>query len=80
VTDPAFTAAGAVSVPVRAGGISVHAGRMLHGSPHNMSDKQRRILFMQCPGPARAFKRRSVFLCKSVLYDTFEWARRALNS
>jgi ectoine hydroxylase-related dioxygenase (phytanoyl-CoA dioxygenase family) len=47
VTDPAFNAEGAVSVPVRAGGISLHAGRMLHGSPHNHSDKPRRILFMQ---------------------------------
>ena len=47
VTDPSFTAEGAVSVPVRAGGISLHAGRMLHGSPHNLSDKNRRILFMQ---------------------------------
>jgi hypothetical protein len=33
-----------------------------------------------CPGPARAFKRRSVSLYKSVLYDAFTWARRALNS
>jgi phytanoyl-CoA hydroxylase len=47
VTDPTFTAEGAVSVPVRAGGISLHAGRALHGSPHNLSDRPRRILFMQ---------------------------------
>ncbi len=47
VTDPSFTAEGAVSVPVRAGGISLHAGRTLHGSPHNLSDRPRRILFMQ---------------------------------
>ena len=47
VTDPSFSAEGAVSVPVKAGGISLHAGRMLHGSPHNMSDKPRRILFLQ---------------------------------
>ena len=31
------------------------------------------------PGPARAFKRLSVFLCKSVLYGAFVWARRAPN-
>ena len=47
VTDPDFTAAGAVSVPVKAGGISLHAGRMLHGSPHNLSSTPRRIMFMQ---------------------------------
>ena len=47
MTDPAFTAEGAVSVPLRAGGISLHAGRTLHGSPHNMSDRPRRVLFLQ---------------------------------
>ena len=31
------------------------------------------------PGPARAFKQLSVFLCKSELYGAFVWVRRALN-
>ena len=47
VTDQNFTAAGAVSVPVQAGGITLHHGRALHGSPHNFSDKPRRIMFIQ---------------------------------
>ena len=36
-----------MSVPVRAGGMSLHHGRTLHGSPHNMSSRQRRVLFLQ---------------------------------
>jgi hypothetical protein len=31
------------------------------------------------PGPVRAFKHLSVFLCKFVFYGVFVWARRALN-
>jgi phytanoyl-CoA hydroxylase len=47
VTEPAFGAAGAVTVPVRAGGISLHHGRTLHGSPSNGSSQPRRIMFIQ---------------------------------
>jgi hypothetical protein len=32
------------------------------------------------PGPPGAVKRLNVFLCESVLYGAFVWARRALNS
>jgi hypothetical protein len=35
--------------------------------------------FVDCPGLAKAFKHLRVFLCKSVLYGVFVWARRALN-
>ena len=33
-----------------------------------------------CPGPPGRLSALSVFLCKSVLYGVFVWARRALNS
>jgi hypothetical protein len=37
--------------------------------------------FSHCPGrPGRALSALSVFLCKSVFYGAFVWARRALNS
>jgi hypothetical protein len=33
-----------------------------------------------CPGPPGRLSALSVFLCKSVFYGAFVWARRALNS
>jgi hypothetical protein len=36
--------------------------------------------FSDCPGPPGRLSAPSVFLCKSVLYGVFVWARRALNS
>ena len=33
-----------------------------------------------CPGPPGRLSALSVFLCKSVSYGVFVWARRALNS
>ena len=33
-----------------------------------------------CPGPPGHLSTLSVFLCKSVFYGAFVWARRALNS
>ena len=46
VTDPAFNPDEAVSVTVKAGGITLHHVRMLHGSKPNYSDKPRRMLFI----------------------------------
>lgn len=44
VTDPNFTADGAVPIEVKAGGISIHHVRTLHGSTPNTSSKPRRLL------------------------------------
>ena len=46
ITDPAFRANGAVPVTVRAGGITLHHVRMVHGSRPNRSDKPRRMFFI----------------------------------
>jgi len=46
ITDPAFTPDGAVSVTVKAGGITLHHVRMVHGSRPNLSDKPRRMFFI----------------------------------
>ena len=46
ITDPTFKPDGAVSVKVKAGGITLHHVRMLHGSKPNRSDKARRMLFI----------------------------------
>ena len=35
---------------------------------------------LYCPGPPGRLSALSVFLCRSVFYDVFVWARRALNS
>ena len=35
--------------------------------------------FDDCPGPPGRLSALSVFLCKSVFYGAFVWARRALN-
>lgn len=47
VTDPAFSDKTAVSIMVKAGGITIHHVRMLHGSMVNMSDHPRRLLLFQ---------------------------------
>jgi len=45
VTDPSFAPVGAVPVTVKAGGITLHHVRTLHGSVPNRSDKPRRMFF-----------------------------------
>ena len=47
VTDRRFRAEGAVAVEVKAGGISIHHVRMLHGSAPNTSNRRRRLLIFQ---------------------------------
>jgi ectoine hydroxylase-related dioxygenase (phytanoyl-CoA dioxygenase family) len=47
VTDPAFSDKTAVPVMVKAGGITIHHVRMLHGSVANTSSKQRRLMLFQ---------------------------------
>ena len=47
VTDPNFSAGNAVPVQVKAGGISIHHVRTLHGSAPNNSSKPRRLLLLQ---------------------------------
>ena len=46
ITDPAFSADGAVSVTVNAGGITLHHVRMVHGSKPNQSQRPRRMFFI----------------------------------
>ena len=49
VTEPDFTGDGAVPIELKAGGISIHHVRMLHGSAPNTSGKPRRLLLcMYC--------------------------------
>ncbi len=47
VTDPDFSSDNAVPVQVKAGGISIHHVRTLHGSAPNNSSKPRRLLLLQ---------------------------------
>lgn len=47
VTDTDFTPDGAVPIELKAGGITVHHVRALHGSAPNTSDKSRRLLLFQ---------------------------------
>jgi ectoine hydroxylase-related dioxygenase (phytanoyl-CoA dioxygenase family) len=47
VTDPNFNPDNAVPVEVKAGGISIHHVRTLHGSAPNTSNKPRRLLLYQ---------------------------------
>ncbi len=47
VTDPNFTPEGAVPIELKAGGISIHHVRMLHGSAINTSNRPRRLLLAQ---------------------------------
>ncbi|MAI42810.1 MAG: phytanoyl-CoA dioxygenase family protein [Candidatus Azotimanducaceae bacterium] len=46
VTDPKFEPNRAVSLKVKAGGITLHHVRMVHGSKPNESDKSRRMFFI----------------------------------
>jgi len=46
VTDPTFTQDGAATVTVKAGGITLHHVRMLHGSRPNNSNVSRRMFFI----------------------------------
>lgn len=46
VTEPAFRPDGAKPIEVKAGGITLHHVRMLHGSLPNRSEKPRRMLFV----------------------------------
>jgi len=47
VTDPAFRPDGAVPITLKAGGISLHHVRLLHGSAPNRSPHPRRLLLFQ---------------------------------
>lgn len=47
VTDPGFSDAAAVPITLRAGGISIHHVRLLHGSAPNRSTQPRRLLLFQ---------------------------------
>lgn len=47
VTDPAFKPDHAVPIILRAGGISIHHARTLHGSAPNRSPRARRLLLFQ---------------------------------
>ena len=47
VTDPNFSSDNAVPVQVKAGGISIHHVRTLHGSAPNSSSNPRRLLLLQ---------------------------------
>lgn len=47
VTEPDFTAEGAVPIQIKAGGISIHHVRLLHGSAANTSNTSRRLLLFQ---------------------------------
>lgn len=47
VTEPDFSAEGAVPIEIKAGGITIHHVRALHGSAPNTSDRSRRLLLFQ---------------------------------
>jgi ectoine hydroxylase-related dioxygenase (phytanoyl-CoA dioxygenase family) len=47
VTEPGFRADGAVPILLKAGGISIHHVRLLHGSAPNRSPRARRLLLFQ---------------------------------
>ena len=47
VTDPCFQSDAAVPITLKAGGISIHHTRLLHGSFPNRSPKTRRLLLFQ---------------------------------
>ena len=47
VTEPGFTAARALPITLKAGGISLHHARTLHGSAPNLSTRTRRLLLFQ---------------------------------
>jgi phytanoyl-CoA hydroxylase len=53
VTEEGFDDSGAAKIELKAGGISIHHVRALHGSRPNNSDKARRLLLFQyCAGDA----------------------------
>jgi len=47
ITDPHFSEEGAVPLIVKAGGITIHHARMIHGSAPNRSNRQRRLLLFE---------------------------------
>jgi len=47
VTEPDFRAAGAIPIQLKAGGVSIHHVRTLHGSAPNRSSRARRLLLYQ---------------------------------
>ena len=47
VTEPGFSPDGAVPIMLKAGGISIHHARLLHGSAPNRSPRTRRLLLFQ---------------------------------
>jgi phytanoyl-CoA hydroxylase len=47
VTEPGFRPDGAVPILLKAGGISIHHARLLHGSAPNLSPRARRLLLFQ---------------------------------
>jgi len=47
VTDPGFRPDGAVPIELKAGGVSIHHVRLLHGSAPNLSSQPRRLLLFQ---------------------------------
>jgi phytanoyl-CoA hydroxylase len=47
VTEPGFDPSGAAPILVKAGGISIHHARLLHGSAPNTSGNPRRLLLFQ---------------------------------
>ncbi len=47
VTEPDFTPEGAVPIELRAGDISIHHFRLLHGSAPNTSSRPRRLLLLE---------------------------------
>jgi len=53
ITEPDFKPDGAVPIELKAGGISIHHVRTLHGSAPNLSPRPRRLLLLQyCAGDA----------------------------
>ncbi len=47
INDPAFSEEGGVPLEVKAGGITIHHARMIHGSCPNHSDRPRRLLLLE---------------------------------
>jgi ectoine hydroxylase-related dioxygenase (phytanoyl-CoA dioxygenase family) len=47
ITDPRFSEEGAVALQVRAGGITIHHARLVHGSAPNRSNRPRRLLLFE---------------------------------
>ena len=47
ITDPRFSEEGAVPLQVKAGGITIHHARLVHGSAPNRSNRPRRLLLFE---------------------------------